>query len=155
MIIMLFSSKFIFVYFLHDNGKRHTIAACNTRGVYTMQTKGANHTPNTSQSHIAICTSSPGNIIHGSASEIYNPYFRNEYLPGEANDSGRPKRIARDAAREKLRTEAIDITVEAKHRFRDFRRDQSGATFRLGIEGMRVLVAGMTESRTKKNGENI
>jgi hypothetical protein len=76
-------------------------------------------------------------------------------VPGDAKDNGRPKRMARDAAREKLRTDAIDITVEAKHRFRDFRRDQGGAIFRLGVEGTRMLVAGMQETRTKKNGDNI
>jgi len=52
---------------------------------------------------------------------------------GLENDKGIPRRTARTAAREKLRTDVADMTVEAKQRLNDFKSIQSGAVF-LGSE---------------------
>jgi hypothetical protein len=45
---------------------------------------------------------------------------------GQARMRGNPRRIASVPAREKLRTDVMDMTVEARHRFKDFKRHASG-----------------------------
>lgn len=47
---------------------------------------------------------------------------------GEEKVRGSPRRTASVAASEKLRTDVIDITVDARQRFKDLTRDESGAT---------------------------
>lgn len=46
---------------------------------------------------------------------------------GEEIESGIPSRMASAAAREKLRTEVMDMTVDARQRLNDLRRDEMGA----------------------------
>ena len=46
---------------------------------------------------------------------------------GPENDKGIPRRTARTAAREKLRTDVADMTVDAKQRLNDLKSIQSGA----------------------------
>ena len=48
---------------------------------------------------------------------------------GPENDRGTPRRTARMAAREKLRTDVADMTVDTKQRLNDFRSIQTGADF--------------------------
>lgn len=48
---------------------------------------------------------------------------------GPENDRGTPRRTARTAAREKLRTDVADMTVDAKQRLNDLKSIQTGAVF--------------------------
>jgi hypothetical protein len=48
---------------------------------------------------------------------------------GPENDKGAPRRTARTAAREKLRTDVADMMVDAKQRLNDFKSIQMGAVF--------------------------
>jgi len=48
---------------------------------------------------------------------------------GPENDRGTPRRNARTAAREKLRTDVADMMVDAKQRLNDFKSIQIGAAF--------------------------
>ena len=52
-----------------------------------------------------------------------------EIIPvvGEEIDSGTPRRIAVRAAREKLSTDVMDITVDARQRLNALRSEESGA----------------------------
>lgn len=63
---------------------------------------------------------------------------------GEEIESGIPRRIARAAAREKLRTDVMDMTVDARQRLNAFRRDERGA----GLEWSRCESAGLSEVRS-------
>jgi hypothetical protein len=63
---------------------------------------------------MAFITSSPGTSIHPNPSKIYAVYFRrrvSRLTEGEAEDKGIPNRTASVAAREKLRTVVMEITV--------------------------------------------
>jgi len=99
-----------------------------------MHINGANHTPRISQFQIAFVVSSGAQTIHPNPSAIYAMYLTNRVTAldedvgvGDARVRGSPRRIARTAAREKLRTDVMDITVEARQRFKDFTRNESGA----------------------------
>jgi len=48
---------------------------------------------------------------------------------GPENDKGIPRRTARTAAREKLRTDVADMMVDAKQRLNDLKSIQTGAEF--------------------------
>lgn len=50
-------------------------------------------------------------------------------------DKGIPRRIARYAAREELRTDVTDITVDARQRLNDLRRRWRGAAMRYRFVG--------------------
>lgn len=50
---------------------------------------------------------------------------------GPENDRGMPRRTARTAAREKLRTDVADMTADAKQRLNDLKSIQTGAEFRV------------------------
>lgn len=71
---------------------------------------------------------------------------------GEERDRGIPRRIASDAAREKLRTVVMEIIVDAKQRFRPFRRVDGAATVRLGW-GTRRAINGTVERSSNRIGE--
>lgn len=75
---------------------------------------------------------------------------------GEARVRGSPRRIASVAAREKLRTDVMDITVEARQRFKDFTSDESGATVGgWDNEVARTATNGRAEVTNSSSGDNI
>jgi len=97
-----------------------------------MQTNGANHTPKISQSHIALRTSSQANN-HPRLSAIYAPYLLSRisrFRDGDEMERGIPRTIASDAAREKFTTVVIEMTVDARQRFKALRRRDVGAIVR-------------------------
>jgi hypothetical protein len=59
--------------------------------------------------------------------------------------------MASKAAREKLRTVVIEMTVDAKQRFRLFRRMDGGAVVRLGL-GRRRVINGIVETSSNMIG---
>lgn len=136
--------------------KRHTIPACNTSGAYTIHVNGAIHTPRISQFQIIFAVSSGANRSHPNPMVMYATYLilRVAILEdGEANDRGSPRRVAKVAAREKLRTDVMDITVEAKHRLSALINDERGATVDdLGGEEYTTTAAGRLDMRTANTG---
>jgi len=82
---------------------------------------------------MALIISSPGAIIHPNPNNIYNiyaVYFKNHGKLSEGEmDKGIPNNTASVAAREKLRTVVMEITVEARQRVKAFRRVGRGAVF--------------------------
>jgi hypothetical protein len=65
-------------------------------------------------------------------------------MVGEEIESGIPRRIARAAAREKLSTDVMDMTVDARQRLNALRREERGA----GEESSRRDSAGLSEVRS-------
>ena len=79
-----------------------------------------------------------------------------DFGDGEARVRGNPRRIASVAAREKLRTDVMDITVEARHRFNDFTRLGSGAVVGEVVNGaVRTAASGRAETTKSSSGESI
>lgn len=104
-----------------------------------MQINGANHTPNTSQFHTAIPTSC-GRRSQPHASNPYAAWTVNaegrlntEVDVPEGLDttrlqmSGMPRVTASVAAREKLRREVMEMTVDARQRLKDCKSIENGA----------------------------
>lgn len=126
-----------------------------------MQVSGANHTPKISQFRMAFAVSSGAQTIHPNPSATYTIYLKRrvtrESKDGAARDRGRPRRIARVAARGKLRTDVMDITVEAKQRFIDLISDDRGATRVVwGNEGRAMTAAkGTMKAVNKSIGESV
>lgn len=103
--------------------------ACRTSGVYTMHTNGANQTPSNSQFWSACATSSPMNN-HPRASTTYAVNLPNRTISkddGVENDRGRPTATASVAASEKLSTDVMETTVDARQRLNVLRIKWSGA----------------------------
>jgi hypothetical protein len=125
-----------------------------------MHVNGANHTPRISQFQTAFAVSSGAQTIHPNPSAIYAMYLMKRVnVPdediGEARVKGRPRSTASVAAREKLRTDVMDITVEARHRFNDFTRMESGAVVgEVVSEVARTAPNGTTETTKSKSGES-
>ena len=66
---------------------------------------------------------------------------------GRKIERGRPRRIANNAAREKLRTEVVDITADAKQRLNAFNKDAVEAEFLVvGCVGNNVIARGGKET---------
>lgn len=117
---------------------KDTIPACNTSGVYTMHTKGANQTPRTSQ-FCKACVTSPSKRSQPSPRRVYNENLSNPVtadFAGDAKDKGRPIRTANVAASEKLSTEVMEMTVDARQRLNDLRTMKSGALVCEEADGM-------------------
>lgn len=101
-----------------------------TSGVYTTHIIGANQTPNSSQFQIASRVSSGLNTNHPAARNMYAEYARRRVpcLHDEELMRGTARTTANEAASEKLTTDIIEMTVDARHRFMDFKTIQRGAT---------------------------
>ena len=69
---------------------------------------------------------------------------------GPENDRGTPKRNARRAAREKLRTDVADMTADAKQRLNDLKSIQMGAIF---VVFESILSMNRGASKTKKHSQ--
>lgn len=137
-------------------GSALTMAACSTNGVYTMHTKGANHTLNTSQFHTACCTSPGPSTSHPTASIAYKRHFTSRKMgerPSVEDVSGTPRASANEAAREKLSTEMMEVTADAKQRLRERRRSGSGASDVVPGEYSNMDARGMAEMRAKMRRE--
>jgi len=95
--------------------------------------------------------------IHPSARKAYAPYFPARKAidcDGDEAISGSPSTIVNDAAREKLSTVIIDITVEVKHRLNALRTKDSGACSMLVFDGIKVANIGMQAKTANTRGEN-
>ena len=95
--------------------------------------------------------------IHPSARKAYAPYFPTRKAIDCDEDeaiSGSPSTIVNDAAREKLSTVIIDITVEAKHRLNALRTKDSGACSVLVFDGINVANIGIQAKTANTRGEN-
>jgi hypothetical protein len=105
---------------VHYAGSMHAIPACTSRGVYTMHMNGANHTPKISQSHIASLVSAgiQTQINARAMNARYFPSLTTNSREGDAKVNVRPRITARAAAREKLSTVVMEMTVDARQRFR-------------------------------------
>jgi len=93
---------------------------------------GAKCPPRNSQSHIAWSITFHAGVNQKTAKSIYanlNVREVNMSSVGPENDRGTPRRTARTAAREKLRTDVADMTVDAKQRLNDLKSIQTGADF--------------------------
>ena len=119
-LVKLYSNTCNIIFFSCYESKQ-TMPACSTSGVYTIHTNGANHTRRTSQ-FLRACVASPG-------AKKTQPRARTEYSvnlasrprvddAGDESDSGIPMATARLAASEKLSTDVIEMTVEAKQRLK-------------------------------------
>jgi len=126
-----------------------------------MHVNGANHTPRISQFQIAFAVSSGAHTVHPSPSATYPRYLTKRVTPcdeesgnEDARVRGSPRRTARVAAREKLRTDVMDITVDARQRFKAFTRDESGATVGGWCNGVaRTPNNGRAEAANNTTGE--
>lgn len=97
-----------------------------------MQMNGAKYPPKNSQSHTAWSITFHTGINQKIARSVYASLkAREDNIPsvGPENDKGIPRRTAKVAAREKLRTDVADMTADAKKRLNDFRSIQTGAMF--------------------------
>jgi hypothetical protein len=118
-----------------------------------MPINGANQTPRISQCQMASVISSPGIIIHPRPSTTYTTNLTNHAdSRGDESDSGSPNRTARAAAREKLSTVMIEITVDAKQRLSDLRREEIDATSLFGCGRISRALKGSEEVRIKRHG---
>lgn len=141
---------------LFYDGSKHTMAACKTRGVYTTQISGANQTPSNSQFQIAVRVSSKPNTSQPSARQTYavNATKRVFGLQALELSKGMARTTASEAASEKLRTEVIEITVDARHRFMDFKTIHRGATVFDGVAGIFNAMRDTREVKPKSIGDN-
>jgi hypothetical protein len=72
--------------------------------------------------------------------------MRAQGLAARARERGRPRWIASKTAREKLRTEVMDITAEARQRLNAFNRDDVEAELVVaGCVGSIVMAMGSKE----------
>lgn len=97
-----------------------------------MQMNGANKPPKISQSHTAWSITSHSGVNQKTAMRRYASRKFTEVRVssvGPENDRGMPRRTARTAAREKLRTDVADMTADAKQRLNDLKSIQMGAVF--------------------------
>lgn len=74
---------------------------------------------------------------------------------GDEATSGSPRGIVRDAAREKLSTVIMDMTVEAKQRFRALRIEDGGAAVVVVVAGWDIspIISGRPANAVKATGE--
>ena len=108
-----------------------------------MHTKGANQTPSTSQFHSACRTSSWSSGSQPVPRIAYPAAFAYLSLPGPENIRGKPNETASVAAREKLSTAVIEITVEARQRL---------MALRILCIGAAVLGEVLTVARERRKG---
>lgn len=97
-----------------------------------MQMNGAKYPPRNSQSHIAWSITFHAGVNQKIAKSMYASLEVREVnmsFVGPENDRGTPRRTARTAAREKLRTDVADMTLDAKQRLNDLKSIQTGADF--------------------------
>jgi len=95
-----------------------------------MQTNGAKYPPKNSQSHTAWSITFQAGVNQKMARSRYASLKVTEVSAssvGPENDRGTPRRTARTAAREKLRTDVAEMTADAKQRLNDLRSIQTGA----------------------------
>ena len=71
----------------------------------------------------------------------------------EEMDKGMPRRIANEAASEKLSTVVIDITVDARQRLRAFSREERELMLCEDVCGTRRVIEGRSENMMKARGE--
>lgn len=71
---------------------------------------------------------------------------------GPENDSGSPSVTASKAAKEKLSTVIVEITVEAKHRFSAFKTSQMGALSPFCGSGTLDITKGTSEVASVMKG---
>jgi hypothetical protein len=86
---------------------------------------------------MAFCSSLRANI-HPTLRQQYSAYFARRtgrLLEGEDTERGIPRRMARDIASEKFTTVVMDMTVDAKHRFRALSSWERGAVVLFSLEG--------------------
>lgn len=74
-------------------------------------------------------------------------------LPADEMDKGIPSEIANEAASEKLSIVVIDITVDARQRFRAFRTGERGLMLGDAVCGTRRVTQGSSENMMKAKGE--
>lgn len=74
-------------------------------------------------------------------------------LPADEMDKGMPIKIANEAASEKLSTVVIDITVDARQRFRAFRTGERGLVLGDAVCGTRRATEGSSENIMKAKGD--
>jgi hypothetical protein len=97
-----------------------------------MQMNGAKNPPKNSQSHTAWSITSHAGVNQKIARSRYASRRVTEVSAssvGPENDRGTPRRTARTAAREKLRTDVADMTADAKQRLNALKSIQMGADF--------------------------
>jgi hypothetical protein len=123
-----------------------------------MHTNGANQTLKISQSQMALIVSSRAHITQPNARKTYAAYLPSltyNHRLDDTRDNGSPKTTARVAAREKLRTVVMEITVDAKHRFNAFKTFERGAWFVVLYEtGKRVARGGVKTMMQSIIGKN-
>jgi hypothetical protein len=118
-----------------------------------MQMNGVKDPPKNSQSHTAWSITFHAVVNQNIA--------RNKYASrkvtkvgassvGPENVRGTPRRTARTAAREKLRTDVADVTVDAKQRLNDLNSIQMGAVFTV-FESIRSINRGA--NNTEKHSQ--
>lgn len=73
-------------------------------------------------------------------------------LAGPERDSGSPSVTASKAAREKLSTVMVEITVDAKQRFSAFKTSQKGAPSSLCLWGILEITKGAREATSIMKG---
>ena len=126
-----------------------------------MHTNGANHTRSTSQFHTAFLVSSGQSTSQPSASTLYAAYLAirvdNDAAEddGEEKDRGRPMDTASAAAREKLSTEVIETSAEAKQRLNAFRTEGMGACPADAFGTACAMTTGTPENSRKRAGPAI
>lgn len=97
-----------------------------------MQINGAKVPPKISQSHTAWSITFHAGVNQKIARSRYANRRVTEVRAssvGPENVRGTPRRTARTAAREKLRTDVADMTADAKQRLNDLKSIQMGAVF--------------------------
>ena len=97
-----------------------------------MQMNGAKYPPRNSQSHTAWSITFHAGVNQKIAKSMCASLKVREVSMssvGPENDRGIPRRTARTAAREKLRTDVADMMAEARQRLNAFKSIQMGAIF--------------------------
>ena len=118
-----------------------------------MQTNGAKYPPRNSQSHTAWSITFHTGVNQKAARIIYASLKISKISlssVGPENDKGIPRRTARTAAREKLRTDVADMTADAKQRLNDFKSIQIGAVF-LVSESILSINSGANNTETDRH----
>lgn len=117
---------------------RQTIPACMTKGTYTIQTNGVSQTESTCQLHKASSTCFWATRSHPKLKKEYPAYFISRIgidVDEEEMARGTPSKTDKVAAREKLSSVIMDMTVEAMQRLRAFRTTDIEAVSWLWADG--------------------
>ena len=125
--------------------------ACMTRGTYTIQTNGANHTESTCQFHKTSVVCFWNTKSHPRPKKQYAAYLSiRKCVDGTKEDAarGRPRRTDKDAAREKLSSVTIDMTVEARQRLSAFKMTDTEAAS--SLEGLANVIARIGREENNK-----